>query len=138
AMIAITALLATVEPNVGPTDVDEKLAPEFAIPICDWIALRIFGTCVGCNCFDEIWKPNWPSDLSPLTFCTVASLIPCDCMILRTCDSLVALLRPTLTRVPEVKSIPRCRPRPPIASAPISRITPDMEKKYLDAPMKSN
>ena len=27
---------------------------------------------------------------------------------------------------------------PPIASAPISRITPDIEKKYLEAPMKSN
>ena len=33
--------------------------------------------------------------------------------------------------------MPRFRPRPPIASAPISRITPDIEKKYLEAPMKS-
>ena len=43
-----------------------------------------------------------------------------------------------MIRVPEVKSIPRFSPRPPIASAPISRITPDIEKKYREAPMKSN
>ena len=43
-----------------------------------------------------------------------------------------------MIRVPEVKSIPRFRPLPPIASAPTSRITPDIEKKYLEAPMKSN
>ena len=33
--------------------------------------------------------------------------------------------------------MPRFSPRPPIASAPISRITPDIEKKYSLAPMKS-
>ncbi len=33
--------------------------------------------------------------------------------------------------------MPRFSPRPPMASAPISRITPDIEKKYLEAPMKS-
>jgi hypothetical protein len=43
-----------------------------------------------------------------------------------------------LIRVPEVKSIPRFSPLPPIASAPISRIVPDIEKKYFEAPMKSN
>ena len=42
-----------------------------------------------------------------------------------------------MIRVPEVKSIPRFSPRPPIASAPISRMTPDIVKKYREAPMKS-
>ena len=32
-------------------------------------------------------------------------------------------------RVPEVKSMPRLRPRPPMASAPMSRITPERVKK---------
>ena len=33
--------------------------------------------------------------------------------------------------------MPKFRPLPPIASAPISRITPESEKNHLDAPMKS-
>ena len=40
-------------------------------------------------------------------------------------------------RVPDSKSMPKFRPLPPIASAPISRITPDIEKNHFDAPMKS-
>ena len=40
-------------------------------------------------------------------------------------------------RVPDLKSMPKLRPLPPIASAPISRITPDIEKNHFDAPMKS-
>ncbi len=34
--------------------------------------------------------------------------------------------------------MPRFRPLPPIASAPISRIVPDIEKNHFEAPMKSN
>ena len=41
-------------------------------------------------------------------------------------------------RVPDVKSMPKFRPLPPIASAPISRIVPDSEKNHFEAPMKSN
>ncbi len=41
-------------------------------------------------------------------------------------------------RVPDLKSMPKFRPLPPIASAPTSRIVPDSEKNHLDAPMKSN
>ena len=33
--------------------------------------------------------------------------------------------------------MPKFRPLPAIASAPISRITPDIEKNHFDAPMKS-
>ena len=40
-------------------------------------------------------------------------------------------------RVPDLKSMPRFRPLPPIASAPTSRIVPDSEKNHFDAPMKS-
>src|ERR1019366_8469828 len=41
-------------------------------------------------------------------------------------------------RVPDLKSMPKFRPLPPIASAPIARIVPDSEKNHLEAPMKSN
>ena len=41
-------------------------------------------------------------------------------------------------RVPQVKSMPRLMPLPPIARAPISRIVPDSEKNHFEAPMKSN
>ena len=40
-------------------------------------------------------------------------------------------------RVPDSKSMPKLMPLPAIASAPISRITPDTEKNHFDAPMKS-
>ena len=40
-------------------------------------------------------------------------------------------------REPDLKSIPKFRPLPPMASAPISRIVPDSEKNHRDAPMKS-
>ncbi len=44
---------------------------------------------------------------------------------------------PVWIRVPDLKSIPKFRPLPPIASAPISRIVPDSEKNHFEAPMKS-
>ena len=40
-------------------------------------------------------------------------------------------------RVPDSKSMPKLIPLPAIASAPISRIMPDIEKNHFDAPMKS-
>jgi len=41
-------------------------------------------------------------------------------------------------RVPDLKSMPKFRPLPPIASAPIKRMQPDSEKNHFEAPMKSN
>ena len=41
-------------------------------------------------------------------------------------------------RVPDLKSMPKFRPLPPIASAPISRIVPDSAKNHFERPMKSN
>ena len=35
-------------------------------------------------------------------------------------------------RVPDSKSMPKFRPLPPIASAPISRITPEAEKNHRE------
>ena len=43
----------------------------------------------------------------------------------------------TCAVVPDVKSIPRFSPRPPMASAPTSRITPESVKKNFEFPMKS-
>ena len=39
------------------------------------------------------------------------------------------------TREPDVKSMPRLSPLPPIDRAPVSRMTPDSAKKYLDFPV---
>ena len=72
------------------------------------------------------------------TFCTVGLTAPAELITERTCDSLAVWFRLAVIRVPEVKSIPRFRPLPPMASAPTRRITPDIEKKNLEAPMKSN
>ena len=41
-------------------------------------------------------------------------------------------------RVPDLKSMPKFSPLPPIASAPTSRIVPDIEKNHFEEPMKSN
>ncbi len=42
-----------------------------------------------------------------------------------------------MIRVPDSKSMPKFSPLPAIASAPTSRITPDIEKNHFEAPMKS-
>ena len=75
------------------------------------------------------WRPL------PPTSCTTGSTSP------ETTDRIDAAVagwfKATSMRAPEVKSMPRFSPRPPIASAPISRMTPNNQKKYLEAPMKS-
>ncbi len=72
-----------------------------------------------------------------LIFWIVGSGIPSLVITERIWASLAGWTRLVVIRVPDVKSIPRWSPRPPMASAPTSRIMPDIEKKYLDAPMKS-
>ena len=59
-------------------------------------------------------------------------------MPLRTWSTLAARVRGAVIRVPDSKSMPKLMPLPAIASAPTSRITPDIEKNHFDAPMKSN
>jgi hypothetical protein len=54
---------------------------------------------------------------------------------LRTAFSFVDRLSSVFTRVPDSKSMPKFRPLPPMASAPMSRITPDIEKNHFEAPM---
>src|SRR5262249_9783299 len=85
----------------------------------------------------EIWKTLSPSALFEV-FWTTGETAPALLTTDATCCSLAGWVRLAVIRVPEVKSIPRFSPRPPIASAPISRITPDSEKNHFDAPMKSN
>ena len=56
----------------------------------------------------------------------------------RTSSTLAACSSGVLIRVPDSKSMPKLIPLPAIASAPTSRITPDIEKNHFDLPMKSN
>ena len=56
---------------------------------------------------------------------------------MRTWSSFAGCTSAVVIRVPDSKSMPKFRPLPPIASAPMSRITPDIEKNHFDAPMKS-
>ena len=55
----------------------------------------------------------------------------------RTSSTVAVRSSGAVIRVPDSKSMPKLRPLPAIASAPISRITPDIEKNHFDAPMKS-
>ena len=133
-MIAITALLATVCPNVGPTDSLEKLD----VPPKRWSSLvRMSWTFVGCSSLVEIWKTFSPRSLF-WTFWMLASVIPLRLQHRADWRSRSpGCVSAVVIRVPDVKSMPRLRPLPPIASAPISRITPDIEKNHFDLPMKS-
>src|SRR5947209_6611215 len=130
-MIATTALLATVCPKVGPTEVESN--DRTPNRVCS--ELRSCGTLAG-EIFEEIWNTLGPRALLLIRW-IVGSGTPSLLSTERIWDSLAALTRLVVMRVPDVKSIPRCRPRPPMASAPTSRITPDIEKKYFEAPMKS-
>src|SRR5436305_2169781 len=132
AMIAITALLAMVRPNVGPTEVESNdLTPNW-----DCSLLRTCATLAGWSCLEEIWKTLLPSALLVI-FCTSGLPAPADVITERIWASLAGWTRLVVILVPDVKSMPRLRPLPPIARAPISRITPDSEKNHLEAPMKS-
>ncbi len=73
----------------------------------------------------------------PLIFWIFALPRPSGVIVSRIDCSLAGWLSSATRRVPDVKSIPRFRPFPPIARAPISRINPDAAKKYFDFPMKS-
>src|SRR5438309_6600352 len=132
-MIAITALLAMVLPNVGPIDWLEKLLPT---PKRWSRAVRTAWTFPGCSVGVEIWKTYLPSPLL-LIFWILASPYPWVDMTERTCPSVAARVSAVVIRVPDLKSIPKFSPLAPIASAPTSRITPDIEKNQRDAPMKS-
>ena len=82
-MIAITALLATVLPNVGPTEVLLKSLPLFAIPNSA-ARLADLATLPAGSCLAEIWKPLLPSALS-LTFWTVGVGAPAALITELTC-----------------------------------------------------
>src|SRR3984885_2953680 len=128
-MMAITALWATVCPNVGPTLLawEPGAPPNLAASAClMWLLPRLSG-------LEVIW--NWVP-LLPIAW-TTGSWTPAELTTERTADDVAGLARVGPIRAPEVKSMPRFSPRPPMARAPMSRMTPDREKKYFEAPMKS-
>src|SRR5579859_5604603 len=132
-MMATTALLATVLPKVGPTDwlLGGERSPKW---LCS--ALSTLASLGGVSSLEEICQTLLPSVLL-LTCWTSGLVAPAAFTTLLTCCWVAEWAREAVIRVPEVKSIPRLSPRPPTASAPTSRITPDIVKKYLEAPMKS-
>ena len=94
-------------------------------------------TSFGASVSVEIWTTFLPSSgLS--TVWIFASPSPCEPRALRTSSTLAERVSGAVIRVPDSKSMPKLMPLPAIASAPISRITPDTEKNHFDAPMKSN
>ena len=85
----------------------------------------------------EIWKPLPLLISRPESRWTSADGSPAACITSRTPFSSAFLTSSVLMRVPDSKSMPKFRPLPPIASAPMARITPEKEKNHFDAPMKS-
>src|SRR5690348_358674 len=119
-MMAITALWATVRPNVGPIVRAWKLGTDPYL-VANACLILLLPTDSG---LDEIWN------VVPLvpTAWTTGSWTPAALTIDWTADAVAGLASVASMRAPDVKSMPRFRPRPPIASAPMSRMTPDSEK----------
>ena len=61
--------------------------------------------------------------------CTVGLDAPALTATVDTCAEVAGRTSVVVTLLPDVKSIPSFSPRPPTASAPTSRITPDIVKK---------
>src|SRR5690348_8022979 len=124
-MIAMIAAWVIVRPNVGPTDrLLNEVQPK---RLFNAELIRSVPPEIG---LEEIWKA---SPLEP-TCCTTGSDSPAAETTDRSCETVAGWTSVTSVRAPEVKSIPRFSPRAPIASAPTSRITPDIEKNHFDAP----
>ena len=83
----------------------------------------------------EIWYASLLRNSAPVIRWIFALLSPSGASVSRTSSSLADCCSSATTREPDVKSMPRLSPLPPIDSAPISRITPDSAKKYFDFPM---
>ena len=64
-----------------------------------------------------------------------ASARPCGAIALRTSSTDAVRSSGAVIRVPPSKSMPKFTPRPAMASAPISRMSPDIEKNQREAPM---
>src|SRR5438270_14003968 len=100
AIIATTALLATVRPNVGPTELEPKLlTPYLALSARLTLSLLLSG-------LDEIW--NWVP-LPPISW-TTGEETPWAAAMERTDEAVAGWFRATLIRAPEVKSMPRFNP----------------------------
>ena len=132
-MIAISAELATVWPNVGPISwmLDESASPNCAVQrLRDLRRSRP-------DFSAEIWMTLRPSSAF-LTVWIFASPKPAGAIALRTCASVAGRFSAAVMRVPDSKSMPKLRPLAPMARPPTSRIRPEAEKNHFDAPMKSN
>ncbi len=84
----------------------------------------------------EIWNTLSPSSGSS-TFCTLASPYPRGAIASRTWSTDALRSTGVLIRVPDSKSMPNFSPGPAMASAPITRIMPEIEKKIFELPTKS-
>ena len=66
---------------------------------------------------------------------TSASWSPASRTTVRTWSTLTGRSSGAVIRVPPSKSMPKFRPLPAIAKAPISMIRPEAEKNHFEAPM---
>ena len=71
-------------------------------------------------------------------FASPAPSMPPSSSAERTSSTLAGWASAASIRVPDSKSIPRLSCLVAKAIAPIARITPEIEKKYFEAPVKSN
>jgi hypothetical protein len=129
--MASTADFATVLPKLGPIDssLGSPRNPKAAFSFASAWSIR-----PGPSCLLEICTTCGPRSL----FCSVwmcASASPSGASVLRTSSTLAGFCSEAVIRVPPSKSMPKLIPLAEIASAPISRIVPDMEKNHLALPM---
>ena len=85
----------------------------------------------------EIWTTFGPSSSFP-TVWIFASPNPAGATASRTSSTVAGFSSAAVIRVPDSKSMPKFSPLAPIASAQISRSTPDIAKNHFEFPMKSN
>src|SRR4051794_1639153 len=119
-------------PNVGPIESDDDCTR----PYLARSALSTLSTCGGLSDEVRICTTFLPSSGS-LADWTVMLLKPWFSTVLRMSCTDAERCSDAVMRVPDSKSMPNFSPLPAIASAPISRIRPDIEKNHFDAPMKS-
>ena len=131
AMIAISAELATLWPKVGPIDsvVGSSAKPNSCsqrlLRRLDAVRARARGD------LDDVLAQLRVVDRLDLGV-GQAGALRARCA---PASTLAAFSSGAVIRVPPSKSMPKLRPLPAIANAPISMITPEAEKNHFEAPM---
>jgi hypothetical protein len=130
-MIAMIAVRAICAPNVGPIELAEKSSPRTPnrSSSADSTRLTSSGGSVAVSTLIT-FDPSAGSSTSWIS----ASANPTGSSVSRTCSTLAGCSSGVVIRVPDSKSIPKLIPWVEIAMAQISRINPEIEKKYRDAP----